>query len=360
MNILYCLPTYNIYGGTPKKTLDLMKHFKENSTLYVYQNEYQELKKEFEKTNANIYEGFFGKNLFKHIKLLLEIIDKHHIKIVQTQFFMGELLGYAIKIFRPEIKLIIAFVGAIPASPIKKKLSLNFYKKADVIVFISEYVKKERTKQFPILEKLNTFVIHNGTRLRIPTSDDILMKSNSILSVSGLVYYKNIDVLIDAMNIIVNEKKYQNVYFYVAGDGPEKNNLEKKILGYNLGNNVYLLGYQKNIGGLLKQSSIYVHSCYVEGFGIAVAEAMMAGKPIIVSDAGALPELIENEKTGLVIDPFDAKAWAEGIIKLIENKSIADQFGENAAKRAQIMFSIKRYIENYKSLYNALLEDERC
>jgi len=103
--------SYNLYGGTPKKTLDLMKHFGEKSVLYVYQNGYEEFKPLFEATGGKVFEGFYGRNILKHLKRLIRIIDQENIDIIQTQFWMGETLGFFLKLFRPKVKVIIAFVG---------------------------------------------------------------------------------------------------------------------------------------------------------------------------------------------------------------------------------------------------------
>ncbi len=359
MKILYIMSSYNIYGGTPKKTLDLMKSFKENSSLYVYSNQYLEFKELFERTNARIDEGNHGRNILLHIKKLLKIIDRDNINIVQTQFSMGETLGYFIKLLRPHIKLIVAFVGPFEPQGIKKFIVKQIYKKVDSFVFISEYVKKKKISQFPILNEKKSTIIFNGTSLRAITDEEYpKLKHPALLDVAGLVDWKNIDILVEAINIIVNKLSKQDIYLYIAGDGLERENLELKIEKYSLGEHIFLLGYQKNIGALLEECDIYVHPAYAEGFGIAVAEAMMAAKPTIVSNAGALPELIERDnKSGLIVEQSDINAWADAILKLIDDKEYAQALGEGARKRAQEEFSIEKYTSNYHNLYLSLLEN---
>jgi glycosyltransferase involved in cell wall biosynthesis len=82
---------------------------------------------------------------------------------------------------------------------------------------------------------------------------------------------------------------------------------------------------------------------------------MIAEKPIIVANAGALPELIENEKTGLIVDPFNAEEWADAIIRLIEDKELASKLGFNAKKKAAAEFSVEKFVSNYEQLYDHLL-----
>jgi len=358
MKILYIMSSYNIYGGTPKKTLDLLQYFQKDSSLYVYTNSYKEFKPLFLKTNASIYEGNYGKNIFLHIKKLLQIIDKNNIDIIQTQFNLGELLGYFLKLFRPHIKLIIAFVGSASPLGIKKYLALKIYKNIDAFVYISKYVKQEKIKIFPFLAKKYGTIIYNGSKELDKSIEqkelDITINHPSILDIAGLTNIKNIDILIDAIEILVKDGK--EVFLYVAGDGPKKEELLNRIQNKQLNHYIHLLGYRADTQLLLKECDIFVHPCYMEGFGLVVTEAMMANKPIIVAKAGALPELIENNKSGLVVEPFDAKSWAKAIIKLIENKKLAKDYAQNAKIEAQNKFSIEKYISNYKNLYISLME----
>ena len=356
-NILYLLPNYNINGGTPKKTLDLVRKSNNNCFVYVWSNDYNEFKYLFENSKANLYEGPFRRNIFKHLSYLLKIIDRHNIQLVQTQFSFGELLGYLVKIFRPKLKIIVAFVG--PFSPTRvKRIILNYlYKKMDAFVFISNYVKKEKLISFPLLKNKYSKLIYNGTDIRESEKCSYQKPEGEILilAVSGLIKVKNIQVLIKCLEIL-QKKVTSKVKFRVAGDGPLQDHLKEMIKERNLESYFDLIGYNDNIGGLLTQTDIFVHPCYEEGFGIAVAEAMIAAKPIIVANAGALPELIENEKTGLIVDPFNAGEWADAIIRFIKDKGLASQLGFNANKKASVEFSVEKFVSNYEQLYNHLLK----
>lgn len=361
MKILYILSSYNIYGGTPKKTLDFLNYFKENSSLYVYSNEYIKLKHYFEESKANIYEGNYKKNIYLHIKSLLEIIDKNKIDIVQTQFTMGELLGGIIKILRPNIKLIVAFVGSSSPTGIKNILVSKIYTYPDAFVYISNYVKNEKIKAFPKLRNKNNYTIYNGTSIKnhneyFNNIKDLRIKSPSILSIAGLTEIKNIDILIDAIELII--KKNKKAYLYIAGDGPRKEYLLKKIKNKKLDDYIFLLGYRKDTKELLENTDIFVHSCSIEGFGIAVIEAMILEKPIIVSNAGALPELIDNNKSGLIVDPFNKDQWAKAIVNLLENPNKAKEIAIESKKKAEKEFSIEKYTSNYNNLYLSLMDKQ--
>lgn len=356
-NILYLLPSYNMNGGTPKKTLDLINNSNNHCVLYFWGENYREEYKDvFENSEAILYEGLFGRNVIKHVSYLLKIIDKHNIEAIQVQFSFGEMLAAFIKIMRPKLKIIIAFVGPFSPSGLKKIIASQIYKNTDAFIFISNYVKKEKMDSFPLLKNKYSKLIYNGTDIRESEKCSYQKPEGEILilAVSGLIKIKNIQVLIKCLEIL-QKKTTSKVKFRVAGDGPLQDHLKEQIKERNLKSYFDLIGYDDNIGGLLTQTDIFVHPCYKEGFGIAVAEAMIAEKPIIVANAGALPELIENEKTGLIVDPFNAEEWADAIIRLIEDKELASKLGFNAKKKATVEFSVEKFVSNYEQLYDHLL-----
>lgn len=358
--ILYIVSSFNLYGGTPKKTLDLMSFFKESSSIYVYHNTFSELKAQFEMTGGQAFEGFFGYNLIKHIKRLLQVIKDEKIKIIHTQFFFGELLGFILKIFRPELKLIIGFEGSFNPRGYKFLFSKLFYRNVDYFIFISKYVKNEKLKKFKILKKKPSSIIYNGSyKMNYSTENYAKLKSKTILCVSSLDVFKNIQILIKAMNILVNRQQLNNIFLYVAGEGKYRKQLEILIKSYALSSNMFLLGKMNNVGALLEETDIFVHPCYKEGFGIAVAEAMHARKPIIVANAGALPELVEHNVSGLVIDPYDANKWAEAVIQLLDNKEFAEKIASNALKSAEENFSISKFCRSYHDVYLSLFDTNK-
>lgn len=352
------MSSFNLYGGTPKKTLDLMCYFKERSHIYIYSNLHKEFAPEFADSGGAIYEGFYGNNLIKHISALLTIIDRNKIDIVQVQFSKGEVLGFLIKAFRPRVKLLVAFVGAIEPTPIKKFIASFCYRFVDKFIYISEYVRSEKTRQFSVLSYKEGIVIYNGTRDYLSNncfsrdSDKIFLFDTAALS-----KIKNIKILIEALFILKTTHKRDNIFLSVAGDGPERECLELLIQKYGLEKHISLLGYQSNIRELLDKCDIFVHPCYVEGFGIAVAEAMFARKPIVASNAGALPELIKDKETGFLVNPHDPFSWADAILLLADNASLRLKLGANARKVAESKFSVLSFVKQYDNLYESIIKE---
>jgi glycosyltransferase involved in cell wall biosynthesis len=357
MKILYIMAGCKVFGGTPKKTLDLINNSTNDSFVYFYDDKYAEHSYNFTDAGAKVFQGFYGKNILMHVYKLLKIIDSNQIDIIQTQFTFGEVLASLLKILRPKVKVIIAFV--VPFSPkgFAKLLIKLIYRKVNIdrFLFISEYVKREKLKEFPALRKKSHVLVYNGTTKRkIGFEESPVLVSKSILAVSALLDWKNIELLIDAMSII--NKNNKDIYLYIAGDGVHRKRLEDYIEKAGLESNVFLLGNQKNIGALLNSCDIFVHPSYAEGFGIAVPEAMLANKPIIVAKDGALPELIKHEIEGLVLEPFDIELWVKSILELLSNKQKAEFLARNSEAKAMKMFSIESYVGQMQKVYSSLVD----
>jgi len=160
----------------------------------------------------------------------------------------------------------------------------------------------------------------------------------------------------------------------IVGEGPEKKNLESRILpclpaGRNLGlNNVEFLGYKTGdeLKNLVRNSMFVVcPSISYETFGLVVIEANALEKPVIASNAGALPEIIEDRKTGLLFKPGDAKELAKKISYLINHPDEVKEMGKRAREKVAREFNpelhYQRLIEVYKCLayYPGLTEMSR-
>jgi len=356
MNILYLIATPNIFGGTPKKLLDMVKHSHNQCVVYFWADAYKDKQELFRRAGATTYTGAYGRNIFKHISLIAKIIDKHSITIVQTQFSFGEVLGFFTKVIRPQIKLLITFEGPFSPPFLKRLILKTLYKRVDTFIYISEYVRQEKLKAFPALKNRTGRIIYNGTSPLICTSHlTKFSECYKIVAVSFLIGWKNIDTLIRAISIIVHNMNQQNVELFILGDGPEYKNLSNLIKALKLEKHVMLMGNRNDVGDFLQQCNLFTHPSVAEGFGLVVSEAMLAGLPIIAAKAGALPELIIDGESGLLVDPLDAQAWAEAIIKLMNDATFAKQLGDNGKFRAKNMFSVEKFVANYEKFYKEII-----
>ncbi len=353
MNILHLLQDLNIYGGTPKKILDLGKYSKNNHHIYTWYRVFNiydtnKIIKKFSKNNINVHENYVGRNIFKHINEILKIVKKNNIQIIHSYFYFGEFLGYVIKKILPDVRFIISFVGSNNPNGLSKFFLKKIYNSCDIITYNSNYTKNSKITCFPCLRNNKNFVLYNGIDFPRKISDVKINISTKIklLSIGGLIEIKNHIILIEAIKILKNisNKKFE---LKIAGDGPLFNILSKYIVDNNLKSNIKLLGYSNSTEELIKDSMIYLHPCYKEGFGISVLEAMKHRKIILASNAGALPELIKDNHSGYLISPFDSKEWASKLLEISNNINNLEHVSKNAFNDGKKYFSLNNFVNNH-------------
>ena len=144
---------------------------------------------------------------------------------------------------------------------------------------------------------------------------------------------------------------------HIVGDGSLRPVLEQKIKELNLCTQVQLHGFQENPFALLENCHFYLQPSLTEGFGLAVCEAMSAGLPVIATARGGVPEIIQHDKTGWLIQEPTAKALAEMI--QFANRYNNDELQSIAIKgRDEVLqrFGIQHYLNQLDDLYIMLLK----
>ena len=101
---------------------------------------------------------------------------------------------------------------------------------------------------------------------------------------------------------------------------------------------------------------IFVLSSVSEGFPNVLLEAMAASKPVIATRVGGIPELIEHERDGLLVNPERGEELAQGITELLNNPEKAAFLSRNACDTISRQFTLRAMTENYENLYARLLE----
>lgn len=190
----------------------------------------------------------------------------------------------------------------------------------DIIASVSEHTTNDlRT----ILGSKKTIVtIPNGLNLEVIKSAEMSKQASDIIFVGRLLSHKNVDVLLNAIEIL--KKKDPNISLLVVGEGPEKENLEKLNVDLKITSNVSFLGFiedHKELYSLIKASKVFVLPSTREGFGIAVIEANACGLPVITidNDHNGARELIINNENGMVC-ALDKDTLADTIEKALNDK----------------------------------------
>lgn len=173
--------------------------------------------------------------------------------------------------------------------------------------------------------------------------DDFLL-----LEVGELNKNKNQIMAIEAMKELV--KINNSIKLLLVGVGTQEQFYQNKIKEYNLQNNVYILGYRRDIPKLMQISNILLSLSYREGLPVNVMEAMASGLPIIATDCRGNKDLIVNGENGYIININNMNELKEKILFLLKNKNICEQFEINSKKKIK-KYGNKEIKDRLKQIY---------
>ena len=130
------------------------------------------------------------------------------------------------------------------------------------------------------------------------------------------------------------KEKYPDAVLFIAGNGPEKDNLEAEIKACGVENNVKMLGYCTHLQDYQHIVDALVSCSYREGLPLNIVEAMLSGTPVVASINRGHKELIQDGKTGFLISANDDWAMADRVLKLLDDEVFAKQVGKSAYQYA--------------------------
>lgn len=178
--------------------------------------------------------------------------------------------------------------------------------------------------------------------VRIPEGARVL------LVVGRLAEQKGIDVAVAAMPAI--RAAHPEAVLVVLGEGPLHDRLVAQA-----GDGVFFAGKAGDVAEWLRRADVFVHPARWEGFGLVVLEAMLAGLPVVASRVSALPELVADGETGLLVPPDDPNALASAVVRLLGDRQLAARLGEAGLARARAEFSVDRMARDTLAVYRAAL-----
>lgn len=231
----------------------------------------------------------------------------------------------------------------------KEKYVMDMIKSSDMVIALSDKWKIEFEKIFNIK---NIKVLNNGIDVdsfRSSVCDIDANKSNFIFM--GRIGERK--GIYDLVKAIENLKwKYKGIKCYIAGDG-EVEKLKHIVNMKSLEDNIEIVGwidFNKKRELLSKVSTIILPS-YNEGLPMALLEGMAAGKAVISTDVGGIPELVVHNENGFIIKPGDIDALEEAISILINRSKIIKEFSNNNIKKINQSFNRKKMHEKLSEYY---------
>lgn len=304
-------------------------------------------------------------NNLKAKKMLKQIIDDGHYDVIHCNTPVGGIITRlaAQKARKKGTKVFYTAHGFHFYDGAPKKnwmvfypLEKDFSRKCDKLICINEedyqtakvkgfHCQVERIHGVGVDEK-RYFPVDEAEKRRLRKEMGYGEDQKLILCVGELLPNKNQKMAIHAMQKIV--KKYPDAILFIAGNGPEKENLENEIKLCGLENNVKMLGYCTHLQDYQHIIDTLVACSYREGLPLNIVESMLSGNPVVASINRGHKELIKNGENGYLVNRDDADTMADRVLELLADSKRAEQFGKNAYDFAigYCFTSVKKELED--------------
>lgn len=251
--------------------------------------------------------------------------------------------------------------------PIQEKLAIIFFSWLTMIlshktILVSEKDHKQ-AEYFPFVKdklaviplgiKPITFVSVDGAKqamakiIGMNVAD--FYKKNVIGTIAELHPNKGLPCLIESMKVVSGQQP--NTISIIISDGEEKERLATMIKENGLSNNVFLAGYLENASEYLKAFHVFALPSIKEGLPYVILEAGLASLPVVATTVGGIPEIIDDMKSGILIQPKNSRELAHALSFMIEHPEERKVYGNNLKEKVITKFSIDKMVNDVEELY---------
>ncbi len=311
---------------------------------------------------SNVKRGLFSIYAYLHFLLIYKKFDIFHIHMASYGSTFRK--GYYIRFLKKRGKRIILHIHGAEyivfynkLSPQKKKIVNDIWEKADVIIALSEEWKKAFCRLF---NHQNIIIVHNG----IDASQfkgaycNVEEYRNNFLLLGRLGKRKGAYDIIKAVKKL--KEKYPEIRVYMAGDG-EIAEIKNQITRAGLNNQINVEGwidFDEKINLMNKVATILLPS-YNEGLPMTILEGMSAGKIIISTDVGGIPEVITNDINGILIKPGNIDSLASAMAQVVRDVDFAQKCSRNNINKIEQLYSLSLMHNKIAHIFSLLAEDEK-
>ncbi|MGQ4915880.1 MAG: N-acetyl-alpha-D-glucosaminyl L-malate synthase BshA [Candidatus Asgardarchaeia archaeon] len=281
----------------------------------------------------------------------IEIMHAHYAIPHSASLYLAKSIDNRMKIITTLHGTDVHLLGLSDAYKPVLEMCLNNH---DALTTVSNFMKNFITKNYDI--RKNIEVIYNFVdpeKFRPTDKED---KDELVLChVSNFRKVKRSPDVIRAFAKVY--EKHKNIRLEMIGEGPELEYCEDLAICLGLKDKVVFRGSLLNVPKVLNYTDIFLMPSEIEGFGLAALEAMAHNIPVIASNAGGLPEVVEHGKTGFLITPGDVNAMAKYITMLIEDDALRKKLGAEAGRVAREKFHPDKIVSLYEALYERVLHE---
>lgn len=362
ITVLHVIESLDEYGGTPRKLLYLAKHYDNSRTklgFLTYQD--SSLLPQFIQSGVDVYETN-SRLVYRIAQKVVAASRLNNADVICTHFSRPLAAGYLAARVTGLPFIHCEHSSARYREGIARIMARYCLPRASAVVCNSHHTARSIAAAYPIShDRLR--VLYNPVEKRECRVDRESMRSDLncgpsdfvIGHVGGMIPSRDQLTLIRAFHEV--RRLYDNTRLVLIGDGPMRREIEKLVGDLKLCGAVEIVGYTDRVGDYLGAMDIYVNPTLDEGFGIAVAEAMLSGVPVVCANAGAHPELITDGQDGVLYSAGDINALRDALVALICNSARRQRLGAAAAESARGRFSPALYARGFVDIAKQVVVD---
>jgi len=283
-----------------------------------------------------------GKLLAKRVSRLVELIETHDIDVIDAHMETAALAGTIAGVISRRPVCVTLYHAQPLVAPSLWRFARQFILTAADLLLTDSAVRAEEIRQAAMLRRPQVCVVPNGVWTPRAVRADAEMRTllgipqrpqcRVIGQISAFVEFKGQLVLLEAARKILREEP--DVYLLLVGYTSHESNfregLEQKIFDFGIADRVRILKYPGPIGDIWQVIDLHVHASLFDSLPQAILEGMSLGKPAVVTAVGGVPAAVMNGRTGLVVQPGDAAALANGILRLLRDPALSRKLGDAA------------------------------
>ncbi len=288
------------------------------------------------------------KSLYQLIKCnysIKKFVKENRIDLINTHHRYVEFISlFSRSIFRLDVKIITTVHSHTKGL---KYISYN----ADKLIAVSNFIKDHLINYYG-KNKSDLELIYNGVNKEYEERFNSSNNEKYILGFGRLYHQKGFDILIQALNLLQDKINLPKLILIGAG----KDKLKLQELAYTKNIAIEFLELRSTPWEKIKNSLFVIAPSREESFGLVILEAGLMGKAVIASNVGGIPEIIDDNKSGLLFERENHIQLAELINKLIIDRVLAYQLGLELKQKVERQISYNQMIENYISVFQNLLK----
>lgn len=292
------------------------------------------------------------------VRQIQDYIQEDAIDLVHTHGYKADLYGYvaAKRAGKPLVATCHNWVGGTAALGIYNRLDRLVLKRFNAIAAVSDAVRERLLASGIAPARIKT--IANGVDVEafersqsVPAPE--ISGGKIIGVVARLDLQKGFEFLFSAVREL--SRSFPGIKVVISGEGPDRQAIEQMIERDGLRNSVVLAGQQSDMPGVYAAMDVFVLPSLNEGLPMTVLEAMAASRPVIATRVGAVPRVVRDGETGLLVNPGDAAALRDAIARLLTDPDLCQRMSTQAHDWVQRNFTSEVMARQYRTMYDQVL-----